>query len=155
MLERAFSAGSERFGFRLVHYSIQTTHLHLIVEARDSRALSRGMQGLLVRAARALNRAWGRKGSVFADRYHARALSSPLEVRRALVYVLQNARHHGLRVAGVDVYSSGPWFDGWTRWAFATARAFPCALAKSWLLRLGWRRHGLLGVNETPRRVPP
>ena len=149
VLERAFSAGCERFGFRLVQYSIQATHLHLIAEACDRRALSR------VRAARALNRAWARKGPVFSDRYHARALHSPLEVRRALLYVLHNARHHGLCVAGVDAYSSGPWFDGWARWAFATQRAFPCAPAKSWLLRLGWRRHGLLGVNETPRRVPP
>jgi hypothetical protein len=113
------------------------------------------MQGLLVRAARALNRVWTRKGSVFSDRYHMRALSTPLEVRRALLYVLHNARHHGLRIAGVDAYSSGPWFDGWAKRAFAIKRASPCALAKSWLLRLGWRRHGLLGVNETPRRVPP
>src|SRR5688572_19214074 len=54
-LERAFASGSERFGFRLIHYSIQSTHLHLIVEAADARALSRGMQGLSIRVARALN----------------------------------------------------------------------------------------------------
>jgi REP element-mobilizing transposase RayT len=154
-LERAFSAGCERFGFMLAHYSIQTTHLHLIAEARDRRALSRGMQGLLVRAARALNRVWARKGSVFSDRHHARALRSPREVRRALMYVLHNARHHGLRVVGVDAFSSGPWFDGWTHRMIASKRASPLAAAKTWLLRLGWRRHGLLGVNATPGRVPP
>ncbi|HUR27861.1 MAG TPA: hypothetical protein VM509_06725 [Planctomycetota bacterium] len=113
------------------------------------------MQGLLVRAARALNRVWARKGSVFSDRYHARALPTPLEVRRALLYVLHNARHHGLCIAGVDTYSSGPWFDGWSQKAFASRRASPCAKPKSWLLRLGWRRHGLIGLNEAPRRVPP
>ena len=154
VLERAFSAGGERFGFRLVHYSIQTTHLHLVAEAGDQRALSRGMQGLLVRTARALNRIWARKGKVFSDRYHARPLRSPLEVRRALVYVLHNARHHGLWVTGVDAYSSGPWFDGWAGRALATGRAPPCVPARSWLLRLGWRRHGLLHITETPRRVP-
>ena len=155
VLERAFSAGCERFGFRLAHYSIQTTHLHLIAEACDRRALSRGMQGLLVRAARALNRAWARKGAVFLDRYHARALPSPLEVRRALLYVLHNARRHGLRVAGVDAYSSGPWFDGWAQRVIATKRGFPGALARSWLLRMGWRRHGLIGVHDVPRHSPP
>ena len=154
MLERAFWAGCQRFGFRLAQYSIQATHLHLIAEACDRRALARGMQGLLVRAARALNRAWMRKGAVFSDRYHARALCSPLEVRRSLSYVLHTARPHGLRVGGVDAYSSGPWFDGWAKALVATQRASPCPPAKSWLLRLGWRRRGLLGVDETPRRVP-
>jgi len=112
------------------------------------------MQGLLVRVARALNRAWARKGPVFLDRYHARALPSPLEVRRALMYVLHNARRHGLRIAGVDACSSGPWFDGWSRRVVAPKRAFPGALARSWLLRLGWRRHGLIGTDETPRHAP-
>ena len=155
MLERTFSAGCERFGFRLAHYSIQTTHLHLIAEASDRRALSRGMQGLLVRAARALNRAWTRKGSVFFDRYHARALASPRQVRNALVYVLHNARRHGLSVAGVDSYSSGPWFDGWKQHVSAAMRSFPGALARSWLLRQGWRKRGLISVDETPWHVPP
>ena len=155
MLERAFSGGRERFGFRLAQYSIQTTHMHLVAEACDRRALSRGMQGLLVRAARALNRAWARKGAVFVDRFHARALTTPLEVRRALLYVLHNARHHGLRVAGVDAYSSGPWFDGWAQRVVATRRALPCVPARAWLLRLGWRRHGLIRVDETPRLASP
>src|SRR5882672_3801717 len=107
LLELALARGADRFGFRLVEYSIQSNHLHLIAEVRDRRALSRGMQGLLVRITRALNKSWGRKGSVFADRYHARALCTPREARNALVYVFHNARHHGARVAGVDPFSSG------------------------------------------------
>src|SRR5689334_13286971 len=114
-IERAFRVGAERFGFRLTQYSLQTNHVHLIAEADDQDALSRGMQGLLVRVARALNRLWSRRGSVFSDRYHARQLKTPREVRSALVYVLQNARHHGLRISGVDLFSSGRWFDGWSR----------------------------------------
>ena len=153
-IERAFSAGAERFGFRLTHYSIQSNHLHLLAEASDRRALSRGMQGLLVRVARALNRLWARGGSVFSDRYHARQLRTPREVRAALLYVLNNARHHGLRVIGVDAWSSGPWFDGWTR-KLAVARVFPGAQAKTWLLREGWRRHGLIGLEDCPRRGSP
>jgi len=153
-LLRAFSAGCERFGFRLAHYSIQSTHLHFIVEACDALALSRGMKGLLVRMARALNRIWARKGSVFFDRYHARALQTPREVRHALLYVLHNGRHHGQSYTGVDVCSSGPWFDGWAHGSFTTTRASPCAPAQTWLLQVGWKRHGLIGVHESPRCEP-
>jgi REP element-mobilizing transposase RayT len=164
-IEQTFRAGRERFGFRLVQYSLQSNHVHLIAEAADGRALTRGMKGLLVRVARALNRMWGRRGSVFSDRYHARALKTPREVRAALVYVLHNARHHGLRILGFDPYSSGPWFDGWSRRSdrhrtrsnrvLALASGFPGAKARSWLLLLGWRLHGLIGFEERPRAASP
>jgi REP element-mobilizing transposase RayT len=140
-LEAVFDAGADRFGFRLVHYSIQGNHLHLVAEACDRRALGRGMKGLLVRAAKALNKLWRRKGRVFADRYHSHQLRSPREVRNALVYVLHNAFHHGIRLAGIDLYTSGRWFDGWSV-SVAAPDANPCVAALSWLLRLGWRRHG-------------
>ena len=97
---RAFEAGAERFGFRLVHFSVQSNHLHLVVEANDRRALTRGMQGLAIRVAKAINRRLARRGRVFADRYHARALRSPREVRHALRYVLLNAQRHGVGGGG-------------------------------------------------------
>ena len=99
----ALGGGSERFGMRLVHWSVLGDHLHLLIEACDRRALSRGMQGLAVRLAKALNRWWRRAGRVFADRYHSHALRSPSEGRRALFYVLQNARKHGIVPDGADV----------------------------------------------------
>jgi hypothetical protein len=71
-------------------------------------------------------------------------------VRSALVYVLQNARHHGLRLLGIDPCSSGPWFDGW-RQGIVLAIGSPGAPARTWLLREGWRRHGLIGIEECPR----
>ncbi len=101
--------------FQVVHHSIRSNHLHLIVEAPDRRALTRGVQGLLVRIARALNRLWSRRGPVFADRFHERELRNPRQVRNALVYVLQNLRKHGIHLAGPDPYSSGPEFSGWSR----------------------------------------
>jgi len=85
-----FSRGRDRFGFRLVHFSVQGNHLHLVVEADDERALARGMQGLGVRIAKALNRVMGRKGSVFANHYHANTLRSPTQVANALAHVLLN-----------------------------------------------------------------
>ena len=145
----AFARGRERFGFRLVHFSLQSNHLHLIAEAGDRRALSRGMQGLLVRVARALNALWGRAGSVFSDRFHARALRTPREVRAALVYVFQNARRHGIRLVGIDPFSSGAWFDGWReRGRIAGALPAIVAAARTWLLCEGWRRHGPIGIRE-------
>jgi putative transposase len=153
-IERSFRAAQERVGFRLAEYSLQTNHVHLIAEASDKNALSRGMQGLLVRVARALNRLWAREGSVFSDRYHARQLRTPREVRTALVCVIQNARHHGLRILGIDPFSSGRWFDGWNR-KLTLALGSPGARAMTWLLRVGWRRHGLIGVDETPRAASP
>lgn len=147
----ALDGGRDRLGLRLNHFSIQSNHVHLILEAEDRRALSRGMKGIAVRMARALNRLWRRRGSVFSDRFHARALRTPSEVRSALVYVLQNARHHGLRLLGVDPFSSGRWFDGW-RQGRILAPGTPCVSARTWLLHEGWRRHGLIGIEENPSR---
>src|SRR5690349_2648355 len=93
-IARCFMAGRDRFGFRLVHFSVQGNHLHLVVEAPDERALARGMQGLGVRIAKALNRLMQRKGTVFADHYHSRILRSPTQVANAIAYVLLNFLHH-------------------------------------------------------------
>ena len=81
---RAFASSKEREGFRLVHFSVQGNHLHLIVEARDAQRLSRGMQGLATWIARRLNQMIGRSGKVFADRFHAHVLRRPVEVARAV-----------------------------------------------------------------------
>jgi putative transposase len=114
-LARAFWGGANRFGFRLVHYSVQGNHVHLLVEAEDARALSRGMNGLGVRVARGLNRVMRRRGQVLDDRYHAHILRTPTEVRRARNYLLDNARRHYGHV-GADRYAS--------RVALVAARTF-------------------------------
>jgi REP-associated tyrosine transposase len=144
-------SASERFGFRVVHYSLQTNHVHLIVEAKGGEALSRGMKGLLVRSARRLNRHWGRKGPVFADRYHQRILKTPREVRNALAYVLCNGRRHGLRLAGIDPFSSGSSFDGWCTGSRHEEQRSSLPAAHTWLLDVGWRRHGRIDPEAVPR----
>src|SRR5262249_44927146 len=93
-LERSFAAARDRGDFRLVHYTLQTTHAHLLVEAADATALARGMMAVGARIARALNRTFGRRGPVLAERFHARVLRTPREVRNALAYVLLNLRRH-------------------------------------------------------------
>lgn len=95
-LRRAFQRGCERFGYRLVHFSVQGNHIHLIVEAPDAVQLGRAMKGLEVRMARALNAVMRRRGAVFADRYRSHLLRSPREAANAVRYVLENWRAHGL-----------------------------------------------------------
>ncbi len=152
-IERSFAAGCERGAFRVVHYSIQEDHVHLIVEAADRWALGRGMKSVAARVARAVNRVFRRSGAVLADRYHSRALRTPREVRSALRYVLLNGRKHATKPRGtrIDPASSGRWFDGWRRTP-GPARTGPAAVAapRTWLLRVGWRRHGLLDPAEVP-----
>lgn len=140
----ALLAASNRLGVRILHFSVQTNHLHLICEAEGEQALSRGMKGLGVRIARRLNRFLGRAGRVIADRYFARALRTPREVRHALQYVLLNARRHGIHHSDIDPCSSGVWFDGWDVPVAARPawRISPLPGPRTWLLCVGWRRDG-------------
>ena len=80
--------------FRVVHYSVQGDHIHLIVEATDRKALWRGLQGLGIRIAKAVNRLMRRSGRVIEDRYHANILVNPTMVRNARNYLLTNAQKH-------------------------------------------------------------
>ncbi len=127
VIGRALVAAGDRFGVRVVQFSVQGNHVHLVVEAASSEALSRAMQGFSIRVAKGLNRLMKRDGKVLGDRYHARALRTPREVRRALRYVRENSRHHGLEAGARDAYAS-PNAD--------VALPMPA----TWLLRVGWRR---------------
>jgi REP element-mobilizing transposase RayT len=161
-IEGTFARGCERSEFRLVHYSLQGNHAHLVVEARDQQALGRGMKAIGARLARAVNRVMGRSGPVLADRYHARLLPTPKEVRSALRYVLLNARRHAApakttlaRAVRIDPASSARWFDGWkgkspVPSALEPPAARAVARARTWLLSVGWRRHGLLDPADVP-----
>ncbi len=160
---------SHRHGFRVIEFSVQDGHLHLITEASSARALSNGVRALSIRIARALNRVLCRRGKVFADRFHTRALGSLREVRSALVYVLQNARKHfeqkgvALRGSWLDKFSSAGFFDGWNARASQEAVTLrglwraagiepktPTRDASTWLLRVGWRRLGTIQPGEVP-----
>jgi REP element-mobilizing transposase RayT len=106
IVRRCFADARGNLGLRLVEFSVLSNHLHLIVEADDNRALSRGMQGLNIRLAKALNKWLNRSGRVFADHYHSRLLLTPTEVANAIGYVLNNAAHHYGYAPGVDCCTS-------------------------------------------------
>lgn len=150
---------AHKAGFRVVQYAVMGNHLHLVVEASDRRRLARGMQGLKVRLARGLNKVLGRRGRLFRERYHVRALRTPREVRNHLGYVLNNLRRHAaqrgrsLARGWVDPFSSGPQFGGWAGRIRTDRRLVGeevTAPAETWLLRVGWRRHGLLSPDLVP-----
>jgi REP element-mobilizing transposase RayT len=133
VIAAALRLGGDRFEVRVIEFSVQGNHIHLVVEAPDRRALARAIQGLSIRVAKGLNRMMGRKGRVLGDRYHARLLRTPTEVRRAVHYVVENARKHAAQRGEtyppgyVDPYSS------------AGARDVALPPAQTWLLRTGKR----------------
>jgi|SRR5688572_27548247 len=155
------AVATAREDFRIVHFSVQGNHLHLLVEAEDERSLGRGMQGLAIRIARAINRLLRRRGPVFTDRYHRRDLTTRRETRHCLAYVLQNFRKHAMqrgercRPGWIDDCSSSPWFRHWAR-PPATPLSKedpPVATPETWMLREGWQLHGLIDPDEVPSRI--
>lgn len=137
IIRRELHAARGANGMRVVEFSVLGEHLHFIVEADSSVCLSRGMQGLCSRIAKALNRLMQRTGAFFADHYHSRLLRSPTELVNAIRYVLTNTEHH-YGNAGVDwCCSSAP--------EAAEVRAEP----RGWLLIAGWR------LGRWPRAGPP
>jgi REP element-mobilizing transposase RayT len=153
LLHRALRAAS-RTWFRILHFSIQTDHVHLVVEAHDKTSLSRGVAGLAVRVARRVNSMVGRRGRFWGDRYHARSLRSPREVRHAIVYVLANWVKHIPDARGLDPYSSALWFEGWKLPPASgppEGDEPPVSRPRTWLAETGWRRHGLVSRYEHPK----
>jgi REP element-mobilizing transposase RayT len=157
-VEHSLRKITKRADFRVVHYSLQHDHVHLLVESESVAALSNGMKSLAARLARAVNRVFDRRGAVLDGRYHHRALGTPREVRAALRYVLLNARKHAGQRAStareaellVDPASSGRWFEGWAECTTPPADRPAVARPQTWLLRAGWRRHGLIRSDEVP-----
>jgi len=162
--------------FRIVHYSLQNTHLHLIVEANDKAALTFGMRAFQISAAKRINASVSRRrrlltrrrGLVFVDRYHAEGLSSVRQVRNALSYVLNNWRRHAadretsLQLCGghLDPYASGHAFAGWSEQLPAAGRLprdygpAPACAPRTWLLSTGWAKAKPISCFEIPGPRP-
>ena len=162
--------------FRIVHISIQATHIHMLVEAHNKLAMSRGMQSFMISAAKQINRAYSeklglaqrRRGRVFADRYHQEIIETPRQARHALSYVLNNWRKHredqrpGTESWNVDPFSTGLHFMGWREREEAvvhwrgpdTYEPLVVYFPKTWLLSAGWRKAGTISFFEVPSAAP-
>ena len=151
----AIATCAARSDYRVVHASIQSNHLHLLIEADDKRALARGMQGFAISAAKRLNRELRRRtGSVFAFRYQATAITNPTQARNAIAYVLNNWRRHRNDTRApyrIDPYSSADRFHGWeTPHGHTHPDPLPCIRPTTWLLTDGWTRAGPIRTDEVP-----
>lgn len=149
--------------FRIVEFSVQENHIHLIAEANNREELSSGLRSLSIRVALKVNRRLQRRGSLFADRWHARELMTPREVRNALVYVLANhAKHSSNETPSLDLRSSSPYFEHFLEFSGSVPARhirsttlsghLPHATARTWLLRSGWQKWGLISIYEHPKR---
>jgi len=132
LFEQSLENARERSGLRVIEFTVLGNHLHLLVEADSDASLSRGMQGLTIRIAKALNGLMSQRGAVFADHYHSRLLPTPTQVVKALAYVLGNYAHHFGGAPGSDPFSSGAYG--------ASTRRRVLSVPIGWLLRVGWRR---------------
>jgi len=176
-IREATITAAKRDDFRIVHLSIQRTHLHLIVEADNKSALALGMQGFQISAAKHLNAAISRdkpdrrRGAVFPDRYHAEVITSPTQARHTLSYVMNNWRKHEedraepMRTWKIDWFSTAVMFPGWAEYGDqhflwrgpATYDPLIVYQPRTWMLREGWRRGGPpISCREVPsaRRQP-
>ncbi len=156
-IRKSFVAVKEREDFRLLHYSFQSDHVHLIVEAEDHEALGRGMNAISSRIARAAHRAFEISGKVLSGPYHAHLLRSANEVHRAIAYVLLNIRKHWSQKhrraprVQIDEASSARWFEGFSR-QLPADRAGVCEVSRPrcWLLSRGWRHYGPISPALIP-----
>jgi REP element-mobilizing transposase RayT len=141
IVHAALRAARRRPGFRVVHFSVQGNHVHLIAEADGARAFALGVRALSIRLARRLNAMMGRSGPVLADRYHAHVLRTPAEIRNAVRYVLGNFESHAARRG--EPKSTKGWVDPYSSAAGRAPREAQGSLfveaatdpAGTWLLR--------------------
>lgn len=162
-VEHALKAEARRGDLRVAHYSVQGNHVHLVVEADDRVVLARRMQGFSIRLAKRVNRDVMRRkrGRVLDHRYHAQVLETPSAVRNAIAYVLFNRAHH-IRTTDrglLDPYSSAHVERHYAhevripKWSPGTGPP-PVSKPRTWLLRAGYRRAGLIANTFTTARSP-
>jgi REP element-mobilizing transposase RayT len=131
-IRKALAEVARREGVRVVHFSVQHNHVHLMIEAEDRRVLSSAMRSLLIRVARGINGVMGASGRRIAERYHEHVLKTPTETRNALRYVMRNRVHHLARWGK----SSVPFVDPFS----SESRALEGLIKppESWLLQHAW-----------------
>lgn len=131
---------------RVIHYSLESNHAHLVVECMDNVSLGRAMKSFGSSFGKSVRRIAGGTGSVFVGRYHLRVLRDPTQTRNSLAYVLLNRFKHEHAHVDDNPFSSGRYFDGWKkligRGAAAKNLELPEYLStpRSWLAREGWQK---------------
>ncbi len=104
----AFAAAKARKGAQLCFFSVEGATLHLVIEADNADALGTWMQGLGVRMARALNKALGRSGSIFVERYRGTVLQAAADAQRAMAAIVEHAAGEGARFSSQGYTGTNP-----------------------------------------------
>jgi len=101
LLKRSIQ-NAQNMGLKIIHFSLQSNHVHLITEAENNEVLTKGMRALTITFSKGLNR-----GRVQLERYHLHVLKTLREVKHAIVYVLFNEQKHSKKKASkIDGYTS-------------------------------------------------
>lgn len=101
LLKRAI-VNARAHGLKIIHFSLQSNHVHFIIEAKDNTVLTKGMRSLTITFAKGL-----KKGRVQIERYHLHVLKSIRETRNAVMYVLFNQQKHDRGICSeISSYSS-------------------------------------------------
>ena len=157
---KIYAARVRDFGVNVVHFSVQSNHIHMIVEVLNNQSLGRAMRSLAGRLGKMIRDLVKRGsaglpiGKVFFGRYHMRVIRSPLQMRNALRYVLLNFSQHEELIDHLDQYSTASSF---TEWRSLLRERYGALIedqvesliipgqrefgeAWSWLCKVGWMR---------------
>ena len=81
-------------GLKIIHYTLEFDHIHLLVEADNKAIVGTGMQSFGISLSKGINKIKGLSGQVFKTRYHFRKLKTPTEVKNVIHYILGNSIKH-------------------------------------------------------------
>ena len=104
-LHRAIMRGRLK-GLKIIHYTLEYNHVHILVEAKNNRVLHQGMQSFGITLSKAINRFKKAKGTVYKHRYHFRQISSLRDLRNVVKYILNNGVKHRSTKSIVSFYNS-------------------------------------------------
>lgn len=91
---------------KVLHYSLEYNHVHLLVEARDNQIIHQGMQAFGISFAKAINKIKFLKGRVYKNRYHFRKITSLRDYKNVLLYIFRNGIKHKRTQSLFDPYNS-------------------------------------------------
>jgi REP element-mobilizing transposase RayT len=105
VLKRAIYNARKK-GLRVIHFSLEFDHVHLLIEAPDNFILGKGMQSLGVTLVRGINKLGQTSGEVYKHRYHFRKINSTRELKVVMNYIFHNGVKHRTAKKLVNQYHS-------------------------------------------------
>jgi len=125
LLKRAI-VNARGYGLRIIHFSMQHNHIHLILEPVSNEIMTSGMRSLTITFAKGL-----KAGKVQLERYHLHVLKTKREAINARNYVLFNKQKHEKGICGTST------IDGYCSiWELAGAEGLIKEMAKKLKMRL-------------------